>query len=423
MKYKVHEPQKLQVAFGVLLFWIMALFCNVSIAGNKVKSIAVGDALDNRCEINLSQIAKSIEYIPLDNGGKFDGLLTDDRRLTLRVEESGDFLIYQRERGQDLLKVFSSAGQFKSSKISYGRGPGEFMNGVHSIAEFGNTLVLLDYCNAIIYRDGEFMKTLRMWDFYPGGCFFNNIKLLDNNRLLVLYDYKNEGRVSIFDLVNNKIVDDVAIGGTYAGKDGKSIVINGEIQTFSSVVAIYGMCKSTGNSFTCASSGCDTIFAVSNNLNSLIVEPLYDMDFGKYRKGSAMIDFYMGGVHIHAPAEQNSTYSESENHLFFCVLFSFKKYPNIPQPQRWVPIVYDKVKDKTYSLKFNKKYNSIGFVNDIDGGMPFWPRYHIGNKLYKFVSAPEFISMASKSNSTKMKEVASKLTEESNPVLVVVTLK
>ena len=136
-----------------------------------------------------------------------------------------------------------------------------------------------------------------------------------------------------------------------------------------------------------------------------------------------MIDFYMGGLHIHAPAEQNNTYSESESHLFFCVLFSFEKYPNIPQPQRWVPIVYDKANGKTHSLKFNKKFNTIGFVNDIDGGMPFWPRYHIGNKLYKFVSAQEFIFMASKSSSAKMKEVAAKLTEESNPVLVVVTLK
>ena len=100
-----------------------------------------------------------------------------------------------------------------------------------------------------------------------------------------------------------------------------------------------------------------------------------------------------------------------------------KRYPNIPQLQRFVPIVYDKVNGKTYSLKFNKKFNTVGFVNDIDGGMPFWPQYHIDNCLYKFVDAADFIKMASVSSSVKMKEIAATLTEESNPVLVKVELK
>ena len=64
------------------------------------------------------------------------------------------------------------------------------------------------------------------------------------------------------------------------------------------------------------------------------------------------------------------------------------------------------------SLKFNKKFNTVGFVNDIDGGMPFWPQYHIDNCLYKFVDAADFIKMASVSSSAKMKEIAATLTEE-----------
>ena len=399
-------------------------FENICIANSNVKTIAVGNALDNRCEFSLSRIAKSIEYIPLDNVGEFDGLLIDERSLALKVSDSGDLLIFQRQRGQDLLKVFSSTGQFKSSRISYGRGPGEFINGVHSVTGFDNTLVLLDYCNAIVYRDGEFSRSINLWDFYPGGCFFCNIELLDNERMLVLYDYKNEGRVSIFDLVNNKVVDDKAVGNTYAGRGTmKPIVINGDVKTGSSVVATYRMYKTNGNNITCASRGADTIFAIKNNLGILKVEPLYNLDFGRYRKGTAMEDFYLGGVHLHEPEEWNGTYSETDNYLFFCVIFPYKGFPNIPQPQRWVPIVYDKVDGKTYSLNFNKKFNANGFANDIDGGMPFWPQYHIENKLYKFVSASDFIYMASKSNSSKMKTVAAKLTEESNPVLIVVTLK
>ena len=43
--------------------------------------------------------------------------------------------------------------------------------------------------------------------------------------------------------------------------------------------------------------------------------------------------------------------------------------------------------------------------------------------MFSFVDAGTFIEMSKKCNSPKMKEVARKLTEESNPVLVEVTLK
>ena len=64
-----------------------------------------------------------------------------------------------------------------------------------------------------------------------------------------------------------------------------------------------------------------------------------------------------------------------------------------------------------------------GFKNDLDGGIPFWPVYASEGKMYQMLDATDFISYAEKSNSLKMKETAAKLTEESNPVLIVATLK
>jgi hypothetical protein len=43
--------------------------------------------------------------------------------------------------------------------------------------------------------------------------------------------------------------------------------------------------------------------------------------------------------------------------------------------------------------------------------------------MYQVVNALKFIEYAQKSSSSRMKEVAATLTEESNPVLVVATLK
>ncbi len=55
--------------------------------------------------------------------------------------------------------------------------------------------------------------------------------------------------------------------------------------------------------------------------------------------------------------------------------------------------------------------------------MPFYPTYMNEGKMYRLVDAVDFIEFAQMGNSARMKEVASKLTDDSNPVLVVVTLK
>ena len=73
--------------------------------------------------------------------------------------------------------------------------------------------------------------------------------------------------------------------------------------------------------------------------------------------------------------------------------------------------------------KYNDDYGYAGFTNDIDGGMLFYPKYINEGKMYQLVDAIDFIEYAQKSNSQKMKEVAATLTEESNPVMVVATLK
>ena len=63
------------------------------------------------------------------------------------------------------------------------------------------------------------------------------------------------------------------------------------------------------------------------------------------------------------------------------------------------------------------------FENDLDNGAPFRVMAVNGNKMYQFISALDFITLADKYNSPKMKQLAATLNEESNPVLVTVTLK
>ena len=86
-------------------------------------------------------------------------------------------------------------------------------------------------------------------------------------------------------------------------------------------------------------------------------------------------------------------------------------------------LVLDKASNKMCALPYNYEFMAFGFTNDIDGGAPFVPLRVVGNKMYQTVDAMIFMEYAQKSNSPKMKEIAATLTEESNPVLVVATLK
>ena len=76
---------------------------------------------------------------------------------------------------------------------------------------------------------------------------------------------------------------------------------------------------------------------------------------------------------------------------------------------------------------FNKETNQTTVLinsleHDIDGGPSFWPQ-HISRdvKMVSVISAIDFIDAARESQSQKMKKVAATLTQESNPVVMVVT--
>ena len=106
------------------------------------------------------------------------------------------------------------------------------------------------------------------------------------------------------------------------------------------------------------------------------------------------------------------------------IMKNAKFFPNLDKnAQRKYPLLYDKKQNKAMAIATDQEYAMAGMTNDIDSGAPFWPTYVSGNRMFKLVEAEEFIELAAKSSSDKMKSVAAGLNIESNPVLVVVTLK
>lgn len=86
-------------------------------------------------------------------------------------------------------------------------------------------------------------------------------------------------------------------------------------------------------------------------------------------------------------------------------------------------LVYDLKTGKTNGVVYNPEMGILGLENDLDGGAPFVPHVVNGDKMYQILDAMTFIDIAQKSSSAKMKQVAATLAEESNPVIIEVTLK
>ena len=83
---------------------------------------------------------------------------------------------------------------------------------------------------------------------------------------------------------------------------------------------------------------------------------------------------------------------------------------------------YSKKEGRLKALNYDSRFGTTGFKNDIDNGAPFWPVALVNGKLYQVVDAATFIEWSELAQSEQMKEIAAKLSEESNPVLVVATL-
>ena len=91
--------------------------------------------------------------------------------------------------------------------------------------------------------------------------------------------------------------------------------------------------------------------------------------------------------------------------------------------ERMIPFIYDVASNKAYAPKSKGDTMLNGFTNDLDGGAPFWPHVIYEDRMYQLVDAIDFMEAAQESDSAGMKRVAAQLTEDSNPVLIEVTLK
>ena len=397
----VKEFNNLYAAFIAMgLFLLTGCTGNVS-NYNDNRTYSIEEAMQNCQEICLSEYASDIAYIPLETKEEsIIGLAPKFRA------GNSNYYVYSSTN----ITVFDSNGKFTNLINNHGRGPKEYMLIDGFTIKEDNQISVISGSKILGYTlDGECVEALDLDTLgisNVSSCLFIKDGEMAVRTSTPNIDGKDTLGLFIIDSLLN--IKNLGILGTESvynwGIKGTSTT-SGSLYSFKGCLRYL---KSTG----------DTLVVYDDNYERLLC---YTFDYGNYNPNDVVIN-NSKGLRI---------YNVFETESFIKLILMGNKHSlqeiyangNNDKFLSAGSLILDKATNKLKAMPYNYKYNAHGFVNDIDGGAPFDPQHCIGNKMYQIIAADKFIEYATKSNSPKMKEIAATLTEESNPVLVVATLK
>ena len=364
-----------------------------------VKAIHIGEALDGGYEFaKMSDYFSDIDYIPLQ---------TDTSCMVgnvFRARVVGDDIITVDSQSHRCM-LFGLDGTFKGAIGNQGNANGEYtIMGNFSVDPFSNDVGIFDFRKVVIYdKEGNFKRNVVCGDLASGrGLFVTSVELFGNYYVMNGANVYTGASSSLFIDENSNIVHVDSLVTDNETDPSKKQLVPPDSRNH---VDAYTF----GNELYIVNRGVDTISSYDASLKK---SPRYILDYGRY-VGDKRVVIHGGQVY------------ESDNLFLFGVVlfnntFSFMSQTNL----KLCYLAYDKVSGKIRVLPFDTSLNRFAFENDMDGsGLSFLPKAVDGNKMYQLVDSYYFIECAERSTSDKMKAVAATLTEESNPVLVIATLK
>ena len=340
----------------------------------------------------LDELSAHIEYIKMETDsrsliGFFHGM--EYTRNYLFIKSTHDLLMFERGTGKFVCKVGNR-----------GKGPGEYQ-GFKEIEVDGksNQIYLWDYFKKqfLIYNfQGKFVSAFGIEGLgvdYPG-----KFKLLDNNRIIV-YNNNDMGNGTRQLLLVDKKGD---VLDSLPNKHQFKVVF--------------------------------PLHTIRNQNNHLKILNNNEISF-KYKRDDTLYHIPVADKLELMPAYVFTTkekvkhkYSDRE-YAFLTELNETDKYFFFNHRGHF--LMYDKEKGQLMATAYKERE---GIENNIDGGLPFWPRYAQGNTLATFYNAlelkekltPEHFGQATAKSPKKkeaLQELVNSLQIDDNPVVMIVTLK
>ena len=419
----------------VFLFCIYLILtgCSEKKPERKYPVIDVGSSAGDYRRAYCSDFLSSIELIPLEMN--HNSLIAQNP--TISVHDSLIFvwsiISYSNLPMISDLHVFNLSGKFKNKIGGIGQGPGEYP-GILSffINHNKSTVYIYDGRNIHEYTfNGKFIGSFRLPR--PNDKPLDNISHLENDLFVgsLPYRYGNTNNYCLFDRTGNIV------------KWFPSRYFNDNDMLF------LPMWLSAGKTFRIDSDlhvkdfVNDTIYAItSSNL-----QPAYVFDFGKYAYPLEKINDE-GKIKI-KPVDRDDA---NRLYMYIREIFGTQKYlfystyiPSIlPRPKsrpfflndseipqdQFVRGIYN-IAVNTNILLDTDKYLQNGLVNDMNGGLSFFPKYYAGDNVVvdiwqahnmKEILTEEYFStikIKDQQAHQKLRDLLKTLKEDDNPVVVI----
>ena len=388
----------------------------------KTKDLRVIDLAGNvgkTSVVNLSEIAESIDYIPLE---------TNDESLLAPPLIYLNFVngkLYIRQF-QTEIKIFSQDGSFVKVFNKQGRGPQEyeFLSQFY-VDHLTNNLLLYTYRKLSEYNsESDFIKRILFNDkkeisIYSPERYF---KIDENLNLITFGNYKSKYSSCVTDSLYN-----VLYFINYSDKD-----IRTRMNVEKQINFLYPYFYKFRDSVRIFNGYGENILSASNSKG---VDTSFILNYGEYHYKN--VDLNVRNDNNLPFIRRYSGIYESTNYLF--MQFYMGSLPHKPKillnrnvreekgKKVEIPITASLFNKKTGQFQYvdQPEINQFGFVDDFEGGPAIWPDYiSEDDYMVTIIDAYKFIQHAQTHKvSDKFKKIADGLKEDDNPVVVLVKLK
>ncbi|HBZ24757.1 MAG TPA: hypothetical protein DEO54_00775 [Rikenellaceae bacterium] len=390
-------------------------------AESDIKTIDVAGAIGKGRVVQLSEIAESIEYIPLE---------TNPNCLVAKLTWSS--AIFEKEKFyikfNHSIFVYDKKGGFLFELNRQGRGPQEYDYLSDFCVEPNGNIIIRSFEKFILYdKSGKFVKILADKKYAP-GIILKKCFPLDENIYLFTTELRrgtdNEYSAIIMDLKSNKVFKI-----RYPDKEREFVksLPNMYRYSFYEIIAMR-----SGDGILLINGLDQNIMRVDSNMN---IDTLFQINLGKHSPRDIPGGIFdRGGVG--SSVHRYLFPFESSGYIFA----QFKLGTSAHKP-RVMLRVSAKSEDDTFTSDiscslFNKRTgefflvdqpekNQIGFPDDFEGGPAVWPVYvSTCDHILAYINALDLITYSETHKvSDKFRELAGRLKETDNPVMILVKLK
>jgi hypothetical protein len=420
---------------------VMILLC-LSIYGCRKNSvdeseglviIDVADQIGNYQVVPASEYISKLEYIPLETNdscimGKINRIYIDATHIIIVGYNNRSFCY-----------AFTRDGKFLGEIGRYGQGPAEY-NIIYNISiDDKEQVIYLSTRNKILKYtlNGEFLRSIKIPQI---GAYIDNFIFLRDN-LFIGHVCNDTGQENYNFIIFNDSAEIIKSFYNYIKFE--------KVATHFNVVSIFSMepYKVAQNLYLKELSN-DTLYCL-NEQNNLIPQFYFELD--KYifpihlRQIGGTVEFK---DLIAIPKNTKPIVGTDD-----CIFFSLSAGANIPKPKglvRTIPAwgggtidlednqpvgIFDITKNRTRLLDTDPVSSMVGLINDLDGGLSFWPiHYTSDNELVdiwqtydmKGFLTDEYFNAHQIKDPTahqRLKAIVKKLKDDDNPVIVIAKLK